>query len=72
MTACHGPAVLIHGKPRCSGCGHRQPVNGVPPRQTREQPPATWLAELLDRYRARLVGRWLGLRITRAYLTEGE
>jgi hypothetical protein len=56
-SACHGPAVLIGGQPRCAGCGHRQPAAGVPPRRTREQSPVTWLAELRDRRRARLAGR---------------
>lgn len=68
MNACHGPAVTVNGKPRCPGCGHRQPVNGVLPRETRELVVGAGLAgvvvaytELRDRYRAKRVGRWTGM-----------
>jgi hypothetical protein len=63
--SCYKPVVVIGCSPRCTDCGHRQPVNGVPPRQTRELPPWRWLPELRDRRRARLVGRWLGLPASR-------
>jgi hypothetical protein len=61
-VSCQDRAVTIAGKPRCACHGHRLAVGGVLPTQTREQPPSTWLAELRDRRRARLAGRWLGLR----------
>lgn len=46
-----GSITLIRGKWRCTGCGHRLTVLGVPPIETRRQP---WRApaELIDRYRA--------------------
>ena len=49
---CGAGVVLIWKLWRCSGCGHRLMVNGILPRQTREQP---WRipAELLGRYLAR-------------------
>lgn len=56
ITTCCG-APLWRG--RCAGCGHRQPAGGVPPRQTREQPPWTWPGELLGRWQARRAGREL-------------
>lgn len=37
---------------RCTGCGHRQTINGVAPRQTREMPPWMWVVEIANRYRA--------------------
>ena len=54
VTSCCGvPLVGI----RCTGCGHRQPVDGVPPRETRTQPPWTWPAEFAGRWLARRLGR---------------
>ena len=68
VCACHGLPVILN-PPRCRLTGHRQPVNGVPPRETRELVLAAGLAgvvvafaELRDRRRARLAGQWTGLR----------
>jgi hypothetical protein len=48
----------VWGKPpRCTGCGHRVPLGSYQPRQTRSQPPWTWIPELYGRGRARRVGR---------------
>lgn len=47
------------GEPRCAFCGHRLPINGVPPRETRKYPLRTWIPELLARRRAiRSTDRW--------------
>jgi len=45
---------------RCTGCGHRQDINGVPPKQTRElalRRPWVVVTELAGRARARRAGR---------------
>jgi DNA-directed RNA polymerase subunit RPC12/RpoP len=49
---CGGGTVRVLGLYRCPGCGHRVAVNGIPPRQTREQPWRT-PAEILGRQLAR-------------------
>jgi hypothetical protein len=54
LTRCCGAP--LHGI-RCTGCGHRKAVDGVPPRATRTQPPWTWPGELIGRRRARRAGR---------------
>jgi hypothetical protein len=61
VCTCHGAATVLD-PPRCPVNGHRQPVDGVPPRQTREQRPSKWLAELRNRRRARLIGRWTNVQ----------
>lgn len=51
---CHNrPSVVVHGKVRCRVSGHRIAVRGIPPRQTREQPPWTWPGEIIGRRLAR-------------------
>jgi hypothetical protein len=54
FSRCHEAPLWCN---RCSACGHRQPVNGVAPRQTRELPPWHWPGELVNRRRARNFGR---------------
>jgi hypothetical protein len=47
---------------RCSGCGHRKAVNGVPPKQTRElamKNPSVIVTEMVGRARAKRYGRHL-------------
>lgn len=58
---CHAP--LVHalpprGEPRCAYCGHRQPVDGMPPVESRRLPPLTWPGELLGRALARAAFRY--------------
>lgn len=53
----HGRAV-VRGLPprwdtRCGFCGHRLPVGGIPPKQTRDMRMRHWLPELVSRYVAR-------------------
>lgn len=48
-----GDIAEVHGEWRCTFCGHRLTVNGIPPRATRTMPPWRWMAELLGRYDAR-------------------
>lgn len=58
LTGCCGAALWIRGRePRCTGCGHRQPVEGQPPQQTRQRAPWRWPGELAGRARARRAGR---------------
>jgi hypothetical protein len=53
----HGWAVRYglppYGDPRCSYCGHRLPVNGTPPVESRKRPMRTWIPELRARREAR-------------------
>lgn len=47
---------------RCSGCGHRQTVNGVKPKQTRDiakRNPGFVITELRGRAKAKAYGRQL-------------
>lgn len=62
--------IRIGGSWRSLRTGHRVTVDGIRLRQTREQSPWTWLTELRDRRRARLVGRWTGLDATAPAETE--
>lgn len=48
-----GLARLIRRKWRCTVCGHRLTVMGIPPIETRKMPPRAWIPELIDRRRAR-------------------
>lgn len=49
----HGNMALIQGKWRCTTCGHRLWICGIPPVPSRKLPPWTWHRELIDRYRAK-------------------
>lgn len=60
--ACHGLETVLR-PPRCPLTGHRQPVNGVAPRQTRELAKRRpWFA----------VTELAGRRQARKALTEGD
>lgn len=54
-------AALVGVHWRCSFCGHRLTVNGVPPIETRKKPVWCWLPELIDRQRARQQFAWAAL-----------
>lgn len=55
----HGRAI-VRGLPpypftdRCWYCGHRLPVRGVLPRQTREMHVKLWPVEIVSRFRAKV------------------
>lgn len=49
----HGGMFSVGDPPRCCRCGHRLPVNGVPPKATRRMAPWKWPGELAGRRKAR-------------------
>lgn len=59
---CSFPRVETNSGVRCSGCGHRQTVNGVKPGQTRDimkKHPSFLFTELRGRHEAKSYGRSL-------------
>lgn len=60
MTArsrCCGQPVIGNRCATRKGCGHRQPVNGREPIETRYFPPPIWVIEICQRRKARKAGQ---------------
>lgn len=61
-TCCNMPKYESNSGTRCSGCGHRQTVAGVAPKQTRDimkRKPQFLFTELKGRHDAKAHGRLL-------------